>query len=260
VEAYLVWLRQARQASPQTANRHLHALRTFFHYLRREGIVGVNPAADAFMLKSDRRLPHYLRIPEQEALFDILIRDHSPMGQRDLGIVGVMLLAGLRVSEVCHLRVADVDLEGERLRVIRGKGGKDRELPIVPRLGGFLAAYLSDGRAQLEAQPISRRPAPPSPWFFVRASGRGAYRLTHAGKPLLARSVYNVIRVKMEPHVGRRLHPHMLRHSFASRLRENGADLQLIQEALGHSRIETTTIYTHITTAKRIDELTKYLG
>jgi site-specific recombinase XerD len=266
VELYMAWLRQTPRRtrggtgnhSVATANRHLHAVRAFFYYLEREEIVDRNPAARAFTLRSGRTLPHYLTIPEQEALLDALIPDHTPTGQRDLAVIAVMLFAGLRVSEVVRLRLDHVDLRGERLRVVQGKGSKDRELPIVPRLRGILGAYLSDGRGRLLTPRRARRPRSDDGWFFVRA-GRGGYRFAREGAALEPRSIHFLLRTKVSAIVGRHVHPHMLRHSFASRLRENGADLQLIQEALGHSDIRTTTIYTHITTAKRRADLARYL-
>jgi len=303
VELYMAWLRQTpnRKRRPglhsaATANRHLGALRTFFKFLDREEVITRNPAAHAFMLRTGRRLPTYLTIPEQEHLLDVLIRDHSPTGQRDLAIVAIFLFAGLRLSEVTHLRLEHVDLAGERLRVIAGKGDKDRELVIVPRLRGILAAYLSDGRPLLVSRRMGRviRPTPPkrpnwateyyrdrrrhylsasseaeaqrlldahaptppkdAGWLFVHA--RNGHR---DGEALESRTIHVLVRTKVVPIVGRKIHPHALRHSFASRLRENGADLQLIQEALGHTNIATTTIYAHLSTTKQRADITRFL-
>ena len=306
IELYMAWLRQTprRRRGPgkhsaATANRHLAALRAFFVYLIREEIVTGNPAASAFMLRSGRRLPNYLTIPEQEHLLDALIPDHSPTGQRDLAIVAIFLFAGLRLSEVTHLRLEHVDLDGQRLRVIAGKGDKDRELPIVPRLRGILAAYLSDGRPRLVKRPMGEITPPHPPkrpiravryqenerrvyrpgmnteaearrmleglapcpkddgWSFVHT--KNGYRLKREGEALQSRTIHFLVREKIVPIVGRPIHPHALRHSFASRLRENGADLQLIQEALGHSNISTTTIYAHLSTTKRRMDISRFL-
>jgi site-specific recombinase XerD len=266
VELYMAWLRQTPRRtrggtgnhSAATANRHLAALRAFFAYLNREEILVGNPAAPAFVLRTGRRLPTYLTIGQQEALLDAMIPDHTPTGQRDLAIVAVMLFAGLRVSEVVNLRLEHVDLKGERLRVVAGKGDKDRELPIVPRLRGILAAYLSDGRGRLLTPKRARRPRSDDGWFFVRA-GRSGWRFAREGAALESRSVYALIRTKVSPLVGRPIHPHMLRHSYASRLRENGAPLELIGESLGHEQISTTMIYAHISSKKQRADITRFL-
>ena len=302
VELYMAWLRQERKVTTATANRHLHALRTFYTYLIREEACSHNPAAAAFMLKASRRLIRYLTIPEQELVLETLVRDHSALGQRDLGIVAVMLFCGLRVSEVVNLTLDDVDIENATLRVQQGKtAGSTRELPIIPRLRGLLRAYLSDGRPRLaegvyghvrpvgpwspywrmeyrgldgrlvccttwrttreaaEAVLAAHAPARPAvEWFFVAGpiGRRGGPR---AVEPLLTRSVFQVIRDKVSPIIGKPIHPHALRHSFASRLRENGAPLELIKEAMGHSDIRTTLIYARISTSKRREDLTTYL-
>jgi site-specific recombinase XerD len=275
VELFMGWLRQAPRRtrgpgvhSVGTVNRHLAALRAFFGYLNREEILAVNVAAHAFMLRKGQKLPSYLTIDEQEALLDTMILDRSPLGQRDLAIVGLMLFAGLRASEVVHLRLEHVDLKSGRLRVIQGKGNKDRELPITPRLAGFLAAYLSDGRARLLAgasrshhgRALPRLMRRDPGWFFVaQVRSPRAQQRAAAGQPLLRHSLHRMIHLKVSALVGRPVHPHALRHSFASRLRENGADLQLIQEALGHEHIATTTIYAHLTTKKRREDVARYL-
>jgi integrase/recombinase XerD len=102
-------------------------------------------------------------------------------------------------------------------------------------------------------------PAPASPYVFVNASRRQGHRLTRAGQPLVSRLVLRIVREVVGPVVGRPVYTHMLRHSFASRLRENGADLQDIQEALGHSVITTTAMYAHISTRRRREKLAEYL-
>jgi site-specific recombinase XerD len=301
VELYLAWLRQTRGSKPATANRHLHCLRTFWTYLIRTDAATTNPAANAYLLKASRRLPEYLRIAEQEHLLDTMLLDHTPKGQRDLAIVAVMLFAGLRVAEVVNLRLEDVVLDGA-LRVRHGKGDKDREIDIVPRLGrGILRAYLSDGRPrlvnrlrghiwkapgrrawQMSYQRNGRRVSTPSGtaseaeararahvasppvvdggWFFVNAHPKAGHAFRRAGEPLLTRSVYAMIRDTVSPIVGRRVHPHMLRHSFATRLYERGGDLVLIQNLMGHSSITTTTIYTHLSTTKRAADLARLLS
>jgi integrase/recombinase XerC len=302
VEMYLAALQHERGCKPPTVNRHRFAVSSFFRYLCRVGIVAANPTDDVFPLKTPKRLPTYLTIPEQERVLEVMAADATPMGRRDHALIATGLFCGLRVEEVCHLRLADVDLdaspEAGRLRVVAGKGDKDREAPIIPRLREILRAYLAEVRPQLQgrrpgcvwqvdsggwrsaywrdgrrhykphrteadARAWLKRESPLLPdggWFFVNANPTGGHRQHRAGKPLLTRSVHALVHRVVSPIVGRPIHPHALRHSFASRLRYNGAGIELIQEALGHADIRTTAIYAHLPTAKRNAELVKLLG
>jgi site-specific recombinase XerD len=301
VEFYLGWLQTARGLKPRSANRHLHALRTFFRYLVREGLAPANPAAECFMLPERRTLPGYLTVPEQERVLVTLAEDRSPLGWRDFALVATALLTGLRCAELAALQVAHVDLEAGRLRVVNGKGGRDRELPIIPRLEAILRQYLEEVRPQLLGRPLGhltreaahhswllvqevkgravyrglrtrdrafaerRRaeliplPAPP-PFIFVNAHPTSSQRVRRAGLALSPKTIFALVRRAVAPIIGRPVAPHMLRHSFASHLRENGADLQIIQEALGHANITTTTMYAHLTTNRRRQELARLLG
>lgn len=252
VEMYLAALQQERGCSAATANRHRYALQQFFRWCNRERIIVGNPADETYSLKTGRRLPDYLSIAEQEHLIDVLRRDPTAIGQRDFALVGIMLLAGLRVSEVCRLRLEDLDLATGVVHVRAGKGDKDREVPIIPRLGGFLRTYLSDGRRRLTEKY-------PSPYVFTNAHRTDGYKRRAEGQ-ILTRTIWRRVHRVVSPIVGRPVHPHALRHSFASRLRENGADLALIQEALGHSNISTTLIYAHLSTSKQRQDIAKFLN
>lgn len=270
LEMYLGWLQHEHHVRPTTANRHLHCLRSFWRYLVREGLAATNPAADVFMLKTAKRLPKFLTIPEQERALAVLSRDTTLRGQRDRALIATGLFCGLRVAELAALKVSDIDLEAGTLRVV-GKGDKEREVPIVPRLGTILRAYLGTTRPALLTRPIGRRAARrvlagqgraeplEGPYVFINASPTNSNRLRRGREALVTRSLFWTIRNKLSVIVGRPVSPHVLRHSFAARLRTNGADLQLIQEALGHANITTTTIYAHISTAKRKAEITRFL-
>lgn len=250
VEFYLGWLQAERGLKASSANRHLHALRTFWRWLIREGLATTNPAADVFMLPTRKTLPTYLGIQEQEKLLAHLARDPSPQGVRDHALVATALLTGLRCSELANLQLGHLDVDAGVLRVVDGKGRKDRELPVIPRLEAILRRYLATVRPALVTQP--------TPYVFVRVRGYG--KITHGGSPLGPKGIFYTIRRLVLVTLNRpKAHPHMLRHSFASRLRENGADLQDIQEALGHAAITTTTMYAHITTRRRREKLAEYL-
>lgn len=250
-EAYMGWLQNRRGLKATSINRHRYAVQQFFKYLRREGVTTADPVGDTFSLKQPKRLPNYLTPAEQDRVLRTLARDQSPRGVRDYAIVATGLFCGLRVEELATLQLADVDLESSRLRVI-GKGDKERECVVIPRLATILRRYVTVARPALVYDTED------APWFFLVGTRRGQ-RKYRAKKPLLTRSIFFIIREKVSPIVGRPVSPHVLRHSFASRLWGNGADLLLIKEALGHAHISTTTIYTHITTTKRQAEITRFL-
>jgi site-specific recombinase XerD len=301
VEVFIAWLRQERRGSAATANRHLQALRTFYRFAIRERQAVTNPAAEAFLLKTERKLPRYLAIAEQERLLAALAAEQTLDGRRDYALVALMLFTGLRVSEVVRLELAHVDLDAGVLRVVRGKGGKHRELPIIPRLATILRDYLAHVRPAMVGRPqgsihppvprhkghrwavyisgkwagsfsseqearawlAEHAPAPSAliatPYFFVH--GRPSWRIKNAGRPLLSRTVHAIMeRGRVTRILGYKIHPHALRHSFASRARENDGDLQDIQEFMGHASISTTAIYAHLTTRKRNAKLEKLLS
>jgi integrase/recombinase XerC len=300
IEFYLGYLRLDRGSSIATANRHLHTLRAFWRYLVREGLATGNPAADVFVLAQEHRLPTYLTIPQQEQLLTVLEAAEGLAAQRDLALVTTGLFSGLRCSELANLQLSHLDFEAKILRVIQGKGRKDRELPIVPRLERVLRPYVEETRPQLvgrlagfiqepragfsphwhvvqwidgqtqrrstrassreEAEQIQRGFQPArveSPYVFVNA--QKGHRGKRLAQPIGGRGLYHIIRRVVEPILGTHVYPHMLRHSFATRMRTNGADLQIIQEAMGHASIATTTMYAHMATPKRLAELTKFL-
>lgn len=252
IEFYLGWLQQAGERQAGTAARRLSTLRSFCRFLVREEIIPRDPAAVAFGPKVTRRLPVYLSIPEQERVLLDLAQDRTLKGRRDYAAIALLLLTGLRADELMTLDLGALDLEIGTLRVIRGKGDKDRELPVVPRLAAILEAYLRDVRPRLYRAATSAA-------VFLPVSGKGVGPRVIRDR-LDRKWLWRLVAHRVSAIVGRRVYPHALRHSFASRLRTNGADLALIQEALGHSEIGTTTIYAHLATPDRLATLTRLLG
>src|SRR5882724_425121 len=291
IEFYLGWVQTERGLGPRTANRHLCCLRSFWKFLVREGIATTNPATDCFTLRERHPLPGYLTVPEQEKVLAVLAAGRSLLHRRDYALVATALLTGLRCAELAALHVAHIDLTPGacRLLVANGKGGKDREVSIVPQLERILRAYLEEVRPALVGRPMGtlrrgatdsswqllqnvkgrvayhnlhtrsrveaeRRqaellpPPPPPPFVFVNAHHTGSRRAHRAGLALSTKTVFQLVRRAVSPIIGRPIHPHMLRHSFAHRLYEKGGDLLLIKDTLGHENITTTTIYTHLTT------------
>lgn len=218
----------ARGYAPSSVKRHLATLKGMYRYLVREGLAERNPASALPLPKTPERLPDVLSIAQVSQLLEQPF-PATPLGARDRTMLEVLYGCGLRVSELCGLDLGDLALDEGYLR-IHGKGGKERLSPIAGTAARELASYLEDARPQLS------RSERPTPAVFLNArGGRLSRQSAHAivARAGLAIGVAN-------------LHPHTLRHSFATHLLEGGADLRVIQEILGHADISTTQIYTHL--------------
>jgi integrase/recombinase XerC len=212
----------------RSQGRALAAVRSLFRFACREGVVPANPAQGVRTPKFPKTLPRHLRPGEVEELIEAPSGD-EPLVRRDRAILELLYAAGLRVSELVGLDWPDVDLSSRVLRVM-GKGSKERMVPF----GRPAAAAL---RRWLEV------------WEGVRDAMDGGEPvfLNRQGTRLTDRSVRRVIDRWVEAAaVARGVHPHTLRHTFATHLLENGADLRTIQELLGHSSLSTTQKYTHL--------------
>lgn len=224
IRAYLARL-HAHRLDPATVGRKLAALRSWFRFLVRRGVLPRNPALEIRGPRLGRKLASFLPIDEAAALVDA-----KGASGRDRAILELLYATGLRVSELVGLEVDDVDRCERTVRVL-GKGRKERIVPFGARAAAALDAYL-DGDARSRG-----------PLFVNRRGGR-----------LGVRSVFDVVRRRARQ-VGlpRRVSPHTLRHTFATHLLDGGADLRMIQELLGHSRLSTTQRYTHVSA----DQLTR---
>ena len=224
------WLADLRAAglSPATIARRVAAVRSLFRHLILLGARTDSPAAALELPRRRRRLPRTLSAAEAQRLIEAA-PGTTPRSLRDRALVELLYGAGLRVSEAVGLGKTDVDLE-RRLVACTGKGGKERVVPVGRHAIEALRRYLAHGRPYLD-----RRHRPE---LFLNAQG-GA--LTRAGAFLILRKLAE--RAGLEPE---RVHPHLLRHSFATHLLEGGADLRSVQEMLGHADIATTQIYTHV--------------
>jgi integrase/recombinase XerD len=222
IELFQAVLLEQRGLQPSTVNLRRYALRAFWEWMNHEEITERNPAARAYPIKQPKRLPRYLPVPEQDRLLRALSRDHSPAGVRDYALHATLCFGGLRCAELSTLRLIDLDLETGVLRVV-GKGDKERPVPIVDPLASVLTRYLSDARPALLAGRVS-------PYVFVRV---GTWGWKHDGQPLERRSIFRIVRKTLRRVLGiENGHPHMLRHSFASRVREHGGSIQDLQEVM----------------------------
>jgi integrase/recombinase XerD len=232
LERYLAELR-AQGLAPATIARRAAALRAFFRHQTLLGARGDNPAAELELPRRIRRLPRTLSPAEAERLVEAAAGT-QPRDLRDRALAELLYGAGLRVSEAVSLECGGVDLERRLVRCV-GKGGKERVVPIGRQAAEALRRYLARGRPFLD-----RRHRPE---LFLNAKGGP---LTRAGAFLILRRL--AARAGLEPE---RIHPHLLRHSFATHLLEGGADLRSVQEMLGHADLATTELYTHVSDRRR---------
>ncbi len=230
---YLMALKD-RGLAPASMARCLVAIRVFFRYLQEEGILGASVADALESPKLWQVLPGMLSLEEIDRLLaapDL----RTPEGRRDRAILEVFYACGLRESELARLKIGGLHLEDGFVRIL-GKGGKERVVPIAGRAADALGAWLADGRAAYAAVAEKRGDPPPAEVFLSRL-----------GRPMDRTTIWRtVVRQARNAGIAKRLYPHLLRHSFASHLLENGADLRAIQEMLGHADISTTQIYTHV--------------
>ena len=231
LERYLAELR-AEGRSAATIARRTAAARSFYRHLVLLGRRTDNPAAAVPLPRKARKLPRTLSPSEAERLIDAAVGT-TPRALRDRALVELLYGAGLRVSELVGLGKTDVDLE-QRLVRATGKGSKERIVPLGRPAADALRRYLARGRPHLDRR---RRPE-----LFLNAQGGG---LTRAGVFLVLRRLAE--KAGLDPE---RVHPHLLRHSFATHLLEGGADLRTIQELLGHSSLSTTQMYSHVDAAR----------
>jgi integrase/recombinase XerD len=232
LERYLAEERAGGRASATIARR-VAALRSFYRHQTLLGTRADNPAAELELPRRRRRLPQTLSPGEAERLIQAAAGT-SPRALRDTALVELLYGAGLRVSEAVGLDRAGVDLEARLVRCT-GKGDKERIVPVGRQAAEAVRRYLARGRPHLDRR---RRPE-----LFLNAQGGP---LTRAGAFLILRRL--AAKAGLEPE---RVHPHLLRHSFATHLLEGGADLRSVQEMLGHADLATTELYTHVSDRRR---------
>lgn len=230
VQSYLNDLHQKNYATSSTS-RMLSSLRQFFHYLLKEQIITLNPMQKVLGPKKEKHLPASLSLDQVEKILQA--PDTSEyIGLRDRAILELMYATGLRVSELTHLSLRDLHLDLGFIQTI-GKGNKERLLPIGEEAAYWLNQYLQDVR----------------PLFLAKKTSRHTQHvfLNQRGNPFTRQGIWkNLNKYVQIAGISMDVSPHMLRHSFATHLLENGADLRMVQELLGHSNISTTQIYTHI--------------
>ncbi len=217
----------SREMSTRTIRRKLSTLKTYFRFLQKRGYVTQNPMLKVNTPKVSKRLPSVVKIESLQLLFDRLEFGDDFSGCRNRLILEILYSTGLRRSELIQLKLGDIDLVQRQLKVM-GKGSKERLVPFGVDLSRTITAYLEQREAQ-----------------FLNSKHKQLL-LTDQGKPVYPKLVYNIVKryLSMVTTVEQRS-PHVLRHSFATHLSENGADLNAIKTLLGHSNLAATQIYTH---------------
>jgi integrase/recombinase XerC len=224
---YISWLMDQGVAKPSIA-RKLSAIRSFYRYLVREGLIASNPLETASSPKLDKRLPSFLTVEETVRLLEAPGQD-TPQGLRDRALLELLYASGLRVSELVNLDLRQIDLEANEVRVW-GKGSKERVVLIGAPAARRLNLYLNQGRPEL----LKDRRSP-------------AVFLNRNGARLPARRIQKILeKYARRAHLEKRVHPHLLRHTFATHLLDGGADLRVVQELLGHAQLSSTQVYTHV--------------
>lgn len=237
----LVHLRKLKEEgkSARTIARHISSIRSFHQFLLREKVTSKDPTIHLELPQIEQKLPNFLSVEELTKLLNSIDLS-KPQGVRDLAMFELMYASGMRISECLNLDLEDLHLTMGFVRVY-GKGGKERIIP----LGG--AAISACERYLEEARPKLLKKAERTDAIFISQRGK---RLTRQGIwKLLNKHVMNA-------GIQKDITPHVLRHSFATHLIENGADLRAVQEMLGHADISTTQIYTHVS-KKRLKEVYK---
>ena len=230
VMAYIYTL-QINGRTSATVSRHLAALRSFYKFLVSEGMMLQDPTADLESPKLPQKLPRVLTAEEVDLLLG-QPRTEEPAGLRDKAMLELLYATGIRVSELVSLNLDQVHIDNGFIRCF-GKGEKERIVPIGDIAARYLREYLTGGRHKLIREN--------NPSFFVNQHGR---RLTRQGFWKIIKKYAGQAGITKE------VTPHIIRHSFATHLLENGADIRSVQAMLGHADISTTQIYTHLTRNK----------
>ena len=227
IRSYLAFLAR-KKLSRSSMARHLSALRSFFKYLMREGVVEANPARSVATPKREKHLPAVLQTADIAVLFEQ--PDESALGLRDRAWLELLYASGLRISELVAIDIEDMELRA-RLVKVRGKGSKERIVPFGTKAEAALKTYLS-----------------------TRTDDDPALFVNYRGERITTRSVRRLFdRYVRAASLRSGVSPHTLRHSFATHLLNAGADLRSIQELLGHASLSTTQKYTHLNDAQLIE-------
>ena len=226
---YIKYLKEEK-LSDKSISRNISCLKSFYKFLVIEKYVNNNPSDSLFGIKTKKSLPNTLTEDEILKLLDIKLTDNYNYSYRNKAMIELMYATGLRVSELVNLKLSDIDLNQDIIRIY-GKGSKERIVPIGEYAKEYLEKYIYEYRSSMLKKENSE-------YLF----------LNNHGKKMTRQGFFKILKkIALEKGITNDFSPHTIRHSFASHLLKYGADLRTIQELLGHSDISTTQIYTHIT-------------
>lgn len=236
IKEYILFMQKFNYSKTTTA-RKIASIRTFYRYLYRERIMETNPATGIHSPKRGKNLPKFLTEQEIDQILNN-IKIETPAGYRNRTILELLYATGMRVSELSGLNFGDLNLENNEIKVL-GKGSKERIVLVSNKAKEFLNTYLKTARFMIFNDPNAK--TNDNTPVFINKTG---YRLQPQSIRLAIKEVVEKIQLPKE------VTPHVFRHSFATKLLENGADLRIVQELLGHSSISNTQIYTHVSTER----------
>ncbi len=230
IRLYLMYLKEEKKEKASTIGRHLSALRSFYRYLASQGKVDSNLFLLISAPKKEKNLPRYFEYNELEELFQVPDLT-TPLGQRDRLILELLYATGMRVGELVEINVNDLDRSQSQILVRTGKGNKQRMVLYGEYAAEILDLYLKEGYQEL------------------RKGEEKALILNNQGRRITTRGVrYLLSNLIKKTSLHKNISPHMIRHSFATHLLNEGCDIMSVQELLGHASISSTQIYTHVTT------------
>lgn len=230
VRVYLAFLND-RKYSRNTISRKIASLRSFYQYHLRHEKIMENPFSYVHLKKKQARLPRFFYEKEIEVLFES-VEGTEPLDQRNRALLEVLYGSGLRVSECANLSLSVIDFDNS-VMLIHGKGNKDRYVPLGSYAADAIQAFVCDGRKRLMDHFDKKHD-----YLFIN----------HRGEQITPTGIEYVLnQIIKKSSLTNDIHPHMLRHTFATHLLNNGADLRTVQELLGHANLSTTQIYTHVT-------------
>lgn len=240
IEIFIQYLAQ-KKYKRSTQSRKISTLRSFYRFLNKRNIIPVNPVELISLRGDHKNLPEFLYSDEMVKVLKS-ISTTTPLGLRNMALLELFYATGMRVSEIANLKLEQIDFE-LNLILVHGKGNKDRYVAFGEEAKTALNNYLVEARKKLLLHKTDYG------YVFLNSNGN---RITSRGLEYIIKNIF------LNAGISASVHPHMLRHTFATQMLNNGADLRTVQELLGHESISTTQIYTHVTKQHLCDVYHKY--